>query len=160
MITEWDASAPEAGLAGDAGGRASGGSSTIDATVIGALGFSPLLILGGLCLVGAGVAAYMRLMRAALYAGVAGGALILIGLFPSVVLLGALAAAGVAALVWSDRNGLLKHEALRAVIAGVEAMPDGTREAVKREIGRSHADERDRRVIRKVKAADGYGGER
>lgn len=107
-----------------------------------------------------GVAAYLRLAKAAVYAGLAGGVLLALAFFPSLVLCGLLVVAGVAALVWADHKGLLHREALRAVVGGIESMPDkGDRELVKRAV-EGQADDRDRRTITKIKRADGFGSER
>lgn len=158
IVTEFDGSAPEVALDGKGGAQAKGGGFSLDATVTGWLGFSPLFIMGGLCLLGAAVLAYLRLARAAMFAGAAGGGMLLIALYPSVLLIAAVAAVGVVVLWWSDQRGLWSTEAARATIAGVEGLPEDLRRKVKRAIGQ-HADERDRTTIRTLKRRDGYSGE-
>jgi hypothetical protein len=64
-----------------------------------------------------------------------------------------------ASLLWDRVSGLRdeitkKHEALRAVVAGVESAPAEAQAAVKVEIGKQ-ADQVDRETIRNVKVADG-----
>lgn len=163
IVTGFDSSAPTGEIGADGATKASGGGSSIDAKIVGATGAGLRVLLGvagGLCLLGAGVAAYLRLAKAAVYAGLAGGVLLALAFFPSLVLCGLLVVAGVAALVWADHRGLLHREALRAVVGGIESIPDkGDRELVKRAVA-GQADDRDRRTITAVKRADGFGSER
>lgn len=155
--TEFNASAPAAGLTRE-GGTASGGATSIDAAVTGLLGFSPLLLLGALLLAAAVAALHLGQGRTALYLGGAGAGLLLIAFFPSLLLLAALVAAGGAALWWADRRGLLSTEALETVTVGLEAAEDDVRRAAKRSIAH-HAGERARGTIRRVKLRAGYGSE-
>lgn len=154
---EFNATAPGSSLDG---ATASGGATAWDIDLGGAQG-SALLWIGAALLLIAGVCLYLRLTRAALIVGGVGGALIVAGLYPGVALFVGVGGAGVllAVYLWAERSGQGYREAVRALVAGVEELPNGDRQFVKGKVD-AHADERDRATIRKVKRGDGYGSER
>lgn len=162
-VTEFDASAPTGELGADGSARASGGESSIDAAITGATGLGlrwVFGIAGGVSLAGAGVALAKGLKTAAMICGAAGVVLVGLSLWPSVVIAVALVLLCVGGLLWADHKGLLHREALRGVVAGVEALPDASdRRLVKASIA-NHADDRDRLTIQRMKRADGFGSER
>lgn len=154
-----DGSAPGASLSG--GGSASGGSvsatgeSKINASLFG----NPLLWVGILCWLGAGVAVYLRLpFRVAIIAGCAGGAFLCAAMFPAATLLivGGVAACGLGLWLWSEQQadkGEKAKEALRAVVAGIANAPTGASEVVKAEVGKQASDT-DKAVIKAIKKQD------
>jgi hypothetical protein len=154
-----DGSAPGASLSG--GGSATGGSvsaageSRINASLFG----NPLLWVGILCWLGAGVAVYLRLpIRVAIIAGCAGVAFICAALFPAATLLivGGVAACGLAFWLWSEQQadkGAKAKEALRAVVAGIANATPTAAEMVKSEVSKQ-ATEQDKAVIKSIKKAD------
>lgn len=172
LATDFNGSAPTAGLgAGRAG--ASGGSSDSEAEVTSVVARAarsgPLLWVGLLIVAAGGGLLYLRLKRAAVTAFALGGALVAAGLFPVaaawIIGAGVLAAAGVYALAeWQKSRGdsqlsdalsssVRYKEALRAVAAGVSSLPDQLREQVKDSV-RQHADDADKEVIKQVRRED------
>lgn len=172
LATEFNGSAPTAGLgAGRAG--ASGGSSDAEADVTSVVAKAarsgPLLWVGLIVLAAGGGLLYLRLKRAAITAFALGGSLVAAGLFPVaaawIVGIGVLVAAGVYALAeWQKSRGDAKlsdalsssvryKEALRAVAAGVSSLPDQLRESVKDSV-RQHADDADKETIKQVRRED------
>ncbi len=159
----FNSSAPVVGLGeGDDGGAtASGGSLDTTFSAKGAT-TNPLVWVGILALIGAGVAFYFGLRRAALIAGVLGVGLIVAGMFPGlmVFIVAAVVLLLVGTFLWAEYKGKSHKEALRATLAGVEDLKDaGIRMLVKSNIA-SHADEKDKATIREVKKADELPSER
>lgn len=149
VAAEFNGTAPEVDLPGI--GSARGGSAQSDVKLTGRAK-SGLLVFAGLFAMG-GVACLAVGMRKSgwLLFGVAGVTIAAYALSP--VWLGVaflLLVAGVIVLGWS---ALRNKEGLRAVVAGVESTPLGSQ--VKEEIAK-HADEFDRRVIRRIKEQDGF----
>lgn len=155
----FEASAPGATLPGVS---ATGGSSAFDGTwKIGGQAVNAFALAAIAALIGAAWLAYRRAMRPALVAGVLGVAFAALAVYPGATLLvaGLAAAVCVALYIRAAGKGEAVNEALRAVVAGVEDLPEGERQRVKGKVA-SHATEEDRATIREVKIADGYGGER
>ncbi len=152
--------APTVGLG--AGRSASGGSAERD-TSASALKLpsvawaNPLSRVGLACLLGAGVAIYLGLKRAALICGLSGAGLICAATWPVIMLLAVGAAALVLAgpYVYTEWQNWRHREALRAVVGGVgdPSLPAGTAEAVKQKIA-LQATAADKATISKIKAAD------
>lgn len=151
-------SAPAIGLGG--GVSAAGGAFTRDVRVepIATAARNPLLWAGLLGVVGAGVAFYFGLRRAALVSLACGAGLIVAAMLPAwawaVIALGAAAAGGV--YLWSEFHGKRAGEALRAVAAGVadvKGLAPESYKIVTERIG-AHADNADVRTISAVKAKD------
>ena len=147
-----NSTAPDLNLGEGIGGSGGDtGAKTIATAVKGGFG---LIGVGILCLLGAGVALYFGLRMAAVYAGGVGILLIAIGLYPSLALFAVLAGvAGVAYIIWSEHKSKRATEALRAVAAGIEGVPDDMKAAVKAEIGK-HADQADTATIATIKMKD------
>lgn len=105
----FDASAPSAGGAGWA---ASGGGSKITYTALGGSETSPLMWAGIACLLGAGVAFYFNLRRAALVCGVLGGVLIAASVLPVWVyaVLAVVAVAGLGVYLFAEHKGKTREE--------------------------------------------------
>lgn len=84
-----------------------------------------------------------------------GGVLLAVGFFPGLLLWGlvAVAVAGGVYLLWLGKDAKANREALRAVVAGVEASPEAVASAVKTKIG-EQADAADKATIEKIKIAD------
>lgn len=112
--------------------------------------------VGVLVLLAAGGLLYIGQARAALIAGGLGVGLIAVGFFPSLLLWALLAAVAILAGVWfwSAKTGKSFKEALRAVAAGVESLSDSSQAVVKSSI-ESHADDKDKAIIKKIKREDG-----
>lgn len=127
IVSDFNSSAPGAALGG--GRSASGGDTETSNKVKGNdLWANPLLWAGILCLIGSGVAVYLRIYRAALVAGLLGGSLIAAVLAPLLMVF--IVAAAVLVVVvpyiykeWQSKvdgeDAHLKSETLRAVVAGV-----------------------------------------
>ncbi len=112
--------------------------------------------VGLLVLLAAGGLLYIGQPKAAIIAGAIGIGLITAGFFPLLllwVLLGAIALA-VAAWFWSAKTGKSFKEAVRAVAAGIETLPDEAATLAKKAIA-SHADDSDKAVISRIKREDG-----
>lgn len=160
VAAKFAASAPSANLPGI---ESSGGDAASEFSVrsIKGAASNPLLWVGILSILGAGVAFYFGLRRAALVCGVVGGGFIAAAMLPGwgwFVLAGA-GLVGVAVYIWAEKSGRNTLEALRAVVAGVEDLPTETRRTAKAHIA-SHADDRDAMTIRLVKRKDGLPSER
>jgi hypothetical protein len=112
--------------------------------------------VGVLALLAAGGLLYLGQPKAAIIAGGLGVGLIAVGFFPSLLLWALLiaAAVGIAAWVWSAKTGKSFKEAVRAITAGVETLPDDTRRMVKDAVA-PHADDADKAVITRIKREDG-----
>ena len=158
----FNAGAPTSNLGGDLGGGADGGLSSANFKMRVPPGTSPLVWIGAACLLGAGACFYLQLRRAAIICAVLGlgfiGAEAVPGWAKAILFVAGLA--GLGAYLWAEWQAKRKNEALRAVVAGVESIPDQpTRIGVKALID-GHAEDGDRAVIRQVKAADGLKSER
>ena len=177
IVSEFEQStAPTSGLSGDMGGGASGGTTEVDATVIGAIGFNPLWLLSLACF---GFAAFYALkkplpdIKSALMCAAAGGGIAAFILWPSILVIIGIGAAGLYAVKAVDRRAKDTEEATRATSAGIESVPDlpytpdpafpkkvvvipaeVVRRHVKASIGVS-ADKRDWATIERWKVADG-----
>lgn len=139
-----------------------GGGFKFDGKLIGSGKQSPLMIVGIIAILLAGAAVYFKNVRLALILGVVGGLFIGASLMPGVFGIVALCA-GIGTLLFcvfaSDNFRLKLVEAMRAVTAGVEELPENTRMQVKKEIGKQ-ATEEDRNTIRKIKSIDGFAPEK
>lgn len=115
------------------------------------------LIILGAALVAGGVILFVKYWRwEALVAGAGTGGLIMLAVLRPDVLVWGLVIAGVLVVLAVSALVVSRHryrEALRAVVAGIEGMPDPT--GAKSSIA-LHADDRDRDTIRRVKRADGF----
>lgn len=157
-VNNFNASAPGSWLPGIG---STGGTSDISSTLTGKVPTSPLLWAGILAAAGGAVAFYLGLRRGALVCFGLSGALIAASFVPAWawIILALAGVAGVAFYVYAERTGKVNNEALRAVVAGVETLPDAERKAAKSAIA-VHADERDKRTIKNVKKADDLPSER
>jgi hypothetical protein len=106
-------------------------------------------------LAGAGVAVYFKMRRAAMIAGVGGAGLIAAAMLGPVgiFIVAGLGAVGLVVYLKAEHEHTTVKEALRAVVAGVEAAPAEAAAAVKAEVGKQ-ADTRDKTAIAAVKAKD------
>lgn len=122
----FDASAPSAQ---GSGWLASGGASKIKFTALGGSETSPLMWAGIACVLGAGVAFYFGLRRAALIAGLAGGSLIVASMLPQwAFIIIALAGAGVLVFyVYSERQAKASTELAKSFAWARKDMPADVR---------------------------------
>lgn len=166
----FDGSAPGANLGtGRAGATGGGAKADTDAAAFKPPSVSsPLLWVGVLLFLGAGVCVYLRLHRAAMVAGGLGACMIAAGSFPAafawIVALSALGVGGFYLWTeWAKRQSDEKaaqadrmKEALRAVVGGVAGLKgtdDAAYQAVKREVEKQATPE-DQTVIKEIKKAD------
>lgn len=157
---DFNAGAPDTGLIGE--GNATGGSLKSSFRMKLPSGTSPLLWVGVAGIVGAGLCFYLGLRRAAIVCALIGVGFIGASALPNVALF-ILCAVGAIVLgfyIWAEHTGRGFHEALRAVVAGVETIPDDNIRRNVKTLVASHADERDTSIIKKVKARDGLKSER
>lgn len=158
----FNAGAPVTNLAGELGGGADGGLSSANFKMRMPPGTSPLLWVGVACLLGAGACLYLGLRRAATFAGLFGLLFLGASALPGIALFlvcGAAVLLG-GAYLYAEHKGRGTREALRGVLAGVEAIPDApTRIGVKSFI-KGHIEDPDRAVISAIKKADGLPSER
>lgn len=172
IASSFSGSAPTVTLPGK--GSATGGDAISDVTAKAAnLMGNPLLWVGILLIVGAGVALYLRLpQRVAWIAGLTGAAFVAAALFPGLMLFiiggAVIAIAGPyvyrewkakqteGAKASSDASSTKYREGLRAVVGGVselkKAMPDAY--AKVKELIEAQADPGDFETIDEIKAAD------
>ena len=157
----FEGSVPSAALSGGVAATGGGALSRYTGLSLPPLAANPLIWLGALCILGAGACVYFKLRRAAVICAAAGGVLIAAAMLPgwAWALLACLGVGGLAVYIWAERSGQGFKEGLRAVAAGVEDMPPAPRHDLKRRIA-AHAEARDRKVIAKVKKADGLPAER
>lgn len=146
-------------LALPSGGSARGGGFTAAADVLGGVAVVP--ILAGLAVIASLVGAALLLrggkLGAALTAVVLAGVFLAIAVWPELVALGCLGALLCLAFwLWSSHQHTCSHEALRAVVAGVESAPAEASAAVKKSV-RAQADPRDNRVIARTVFRDFKG---
>lgn len=161
VAAKFAASAPSANLPGIG---SSGGTATSEFSVrsIEGAASNPLLWVGMASVIAAGVAFVLRLpRRVPLVCLTIGGGFIAAALMPKwgVFVLAAAGLGGLGVYIWAEKQGKNWFEALRAVTAGVEDLPDEPRLQVKKHV-QSHAEEQDRITIRAVKQKDGLPSER
>lgn len=148
--TSVDSTAPQVDLGGG-GPSASGGDSGIKAKVE-SLGVNWLVIAGIACILGAGVAFYLRLRTACLVAAGLGIALIAIGLYPWLLLL--IAPAGVIAVgfyVHSEwKAGRLK-EAIVPIVDQIERSPQAVKDHLLPAIDGAMKDRGARRAVKSIR---------
>ena len=158
-VVNFNASAPIANLVGLGG--ASGGTTDIAATFAGKAGTPVLAWIGGLMFVGGVVALCFK--RIGDGATLCVGGLVAVGastLGPAGWLVFILVAAAVGGwLWWKSHKGMRASEALRAVLAGVEDLPETERRLVKSKV-KNHADRADTKTIGGFKKADDLPSER
>lgn len=150
-------SAPGATLPG-IGSTGGGASTEFSVRTIQGAASNPLLWVGILAVLAAGWAVFKGIPRAGLILGVIGGGFITAAMLPAWawVLIAAAGVVAVAAYIWSEYGGKVKHEALRAVVDGVDSLKEsspGAYQIVKQEIGKQ-ADTRDRKTIAKYKTME------
>jgi hypothetical protein len=122
---------------------------------------NPLLWVGIVSILAAGVAFYFGLRRAAIVCVAIGIGFLAASMIPGWgwFILAAVGLVAVGVYVWAELTGKNTREALRAVVAGVEDLPTEQRRQAKARIA-SHADDRDALTIRAIKRADGLPSER
>ena len=158
-VLNFNASAPLANLVGLGG--ASGGTTDIAATFAGKAGTPVLAWIGGLMFLGGVVAlCFKRIGDGAILCV---GGLVAVGastLGPAGWLVFILVAAAVGGwLWWKSHKGMRASEALRAVLAGVEDLPETERKLVKSKV-KNHAEPADTKTIGSFKKRDDLPSER
>jgi uncharacterized membrane protein YuzA (DUF378 family)/predicted small secreted protein len=120
---EFRSTAPFAWLPG--GYRADGGSTSIQQTLIGGTQASPLLWVGILSLVGAGVAFYFGLRRAALICAVLGGSFVVASMLPAwaFVLIGLAGVVTVAVYIYAELKAKKNTELAKSFVWARRDMP-------------------------------------
>jgi uncharacterized membrane protein YuzA (DUF378 family) len=119
----FDASSPLARLFNGSG--ASGGSTSIQQTLIGGSATSPLLWVGILSLVGAGVAFYFGLRRAALICAVLGGSFVVASMLPAwaFILIGVAGVVTVAVYIYAELKAKKNTELAKSFVWARRDMP-------------------------------------
>ncbi len=136
--------------------KGTGGAFGATAAIIPGAGRNPILWVGILLLLAAGVCVYLQLRRAAMICGIGGAALIVAAMLPAWgwIIIAVAAVGGGGFYIWAEKQHMTMKEALRATVEGIERAPAEAKAAVKAEVAKA-ADPSDSVAIAAIKAKDG-----